>query len=103
MVPRDETRGHVRVQAGKEPAPPIAGISTSARFPGIRQQGRPPWSVSNNSGGAGRHLRTYNRDGRENSGGSQGGRRECQDRRKFKKKAPCEGRHIGVHIRNAGT
>ena len=40
----------------------------------------------NKNGGAGHHLRSYNRDGREDSGGAQGGRQECQDPRSAEEK-----------------
>ena len=89
----EEHNAHVCVQAAEDLVPPIAGTSTSARFPGIPQQGRPPCSVSNKKGGTERHLRTYNRDGREDSGGAQGGSKSVKIREDSK----------GKHHAKAGT
>ena len=47
-------------------------------------------------------LRSYN-SGREDSGGAQAGRPECQDPGSDEQKTPCEGGHIGVNVLNAGT
>ena len=96
MVLRNAACRHVCEQEAKERAPPSAGKHISTRIPGIWQQGRPPWIVCNKNGGAGRHLRSHNWDGREDSGGAQGGRQQCQPPLSDEEKTPCEGGHIGV-------
>ena len=96
---------HAGMSVSKQPKNRHLQAQGHAPLPGSQGYGNRGYllGVSNKKCGAGRHLRSYNRDGREDSGGAQGGRQECQDPRSYQEKTPCECGHIGVHVRNAGT
>ena len=104
MVPRNATRRHVCVQAAKETAPPFARLH-GAPLPGSQGYGNRgdllTLSLTRMVELDVTFVHTTGTAGRTQ--GAQGGRQECQDQRRFKKKAPCEGRHIWVYVRNAGA
>ena len=75
-------RRHVYELAAEESTSSNAGANSATRVSGIRQQGRPARRIYYGDGGAGRESRDFclrNRDGREESGRTQGSRQECQD------------------------